>query len=279
MSLALKFIFYTAVLSIVWACNGQSSKKEFKAMPANTSITSASPLQEKIGTTIIKNASRYLGRPYLAHTLDKEIEEKLVIDTTGFDCYTLLETVLAQSNTPNDVAQFVQSTRYRNGVIKDYTSRIHYFSEWIYENSKNSVIKDVTSQFPCAKPYKVSVSFMSKNPDKYKQLKSNAAFVNMIKETETKINQLPFSFIPKEDLAACQKDIKNGDIIAITTNISGLDISHVGFAKWEKGILKLLHASTDYKKVVVSSNSLVSYLASKKSQTGVIILRPVKKGE
>jgi Protein of unknown function (DUF1460) len=279
MSLALKFIFYTAILSIVCACNGQSSKKEFKAMPANTSITSASPLQEKIGTTIIKNAIRYLGKPYVAHTLDKEIEEKLVIDTTGFDCYTLVETVLAQSNDPTNIAKQIQSTRYRNGVITDYTSRIHYFSEWIYENSKQRVIKDITSQFPCAKPYQVNVSFMSKNPNKYKQLKGNAAFVNVIKESEKKINQLPFSFIPKEDLASCQKDIKNGDIIAITTNIFGLDISHVGFAKWEKGILKLLHASTDYKKVVVSSNSLVNYLISKKSQTGVIILRPIKKGE
>jgi hypothetical protein len=185
--------------------------------------------------------------------------------------------VLAQSNSQNDIAQFVQSTRYRNGLIEDYTSRIHYFSEWIYENSKNGVIKDITSQFPCAKPYKVNVSFMSKNPNKYKQLQNNTSFVDKIKESETKINQLPFSFIPKEDLAACQKDVKNGDIIAITTNISGLDISHVGFAKWEKGVLKLLHASTDYKKVVVSSNSLINYLASKKSQTGLIILRPTKK--
>lgn len=278
MSLALKIIFYSTILSIVYACNGQSNKKEFKTMPANTSITSASPLQENIGTTIIKNATRYLGKPYIAHTLDKTLEEKLIVDTTGFDCYTLVETVLAQSNDPTNIAKQIQSTRYRNGVITDFTSRIHYFSEWIYENSKQGVIKDITSQFPCAKPYKVNVSFMSKNPTKYKQLQNNTSYLGKIKESETKINQLPFSFMPKEVLATCQKEIKNGDIIAITTNISGLDISHVGFAKWEKGVLKLLHASTDLKKVVVSSTSLVNYLASKKSQTGVIILRPNKKG-
>ncbi|HMP32486.1 MAG TPA: DUF1460 domain-containing protein, partial [Saprospiraceae bacterium] len=193
-------------------------------------------------------------------------------------CYTLVETVLAQSNDPTNIGKQIQTTGYRNSVITDYTSRIHYFTEWIYENSKQGVIKDITSRFPCAKPYQVNVSFMSKNPNKYKQLQNNPSFVDKIKTSETKINQLPFSYIPKGDLATCQKEIKNGDIIAITTNIAGLDISHVGFAKWEKGVLKLLHASTDLKKVVVSSNSLVNYLAGKKSQTGVIILRATKKG-
>ena len=77
MSLTLKLIFYTTILSIVCACNGQSNNKEFKTMPANTSITSASPLQENIGTTVIKNATRYLSSPYVAHTLDKEIEKKV----------------------------------------------------------------------------------------------------------------------------------------------------------------------------------------------------------
>ena len=36
----------------------------------------------------------------------------------------------------------------------------------------------------------------------------------------------------------------NGDIIAITTKMPGLDIAHVGIAEYKEGKLHLLHASS-----------------------------------
>jgi hypothetical protein len=67
--------------------------------------------------------------------------------------------------------------------------------------------------------------------------------------------------------------IKNGDIIAITTKIKGLDISHTGFAVWKNKDLHLLHASQDAGKVVISRKNLSQYLLDNKNQSGIMVLR------
>ena len=63
-------------------------------------------------------------------------------------------------------------------------------------------------------------------------------------------------------------DIKNGDIIAITTNIKGLDVVHTGFACWVDGKLHLLHASSVMKKVILDSQTLFEYSKNKESPHG-----------
>jgi hypothetical protein len=269
LSIALIWIIITML-----SCNGQNDSTIFKPMPSDTSFKSGTPGKE-IGQRIITVATPFLGKPYIAKTLDKEIEEKMVIDTTGYDCYTLVETVLAKTIAPNNYENKILQLRYRDSIIKDYTSRIHYFTEWIYENKMKGIIKDVTPESKCARPYPVKVGYMSANPSKYKQLAEVPSFVDVIKKQEEKINQFSFQFIPKDQLHKCVNLIKSGDIIAITTNIKGLDISHSGFAVWKSGTLKLLHASSDLKKVVVTKESLTSYLLGNKKQTGVIVLRVV----
>jgi cell wall-associated NlpC family hydrolase len=254
------------------SCNGQKDSNQFKTMPTNTTLKNVHS-QTNPGQRFIDVALLYLGKPYLANSLEKDSIEQLIVDTSGFDCYTLIETVLAKSIHPNDIPTKIQQMRYRNGVITDYTSRIHYFSEWIYENQKNGLITDITPSFECAEPYPFYIQYMSSNPQKYKHLVNNPDYVPTIKKIEDKMNQLQFKFIPKETVKSCISKIKTGDIIAITTNIKGLDISHVGFAYWQKGKLKLLHASTDEKMVVVSDRPLEDYLSRNKKQTGIIVLR------
>ena len=67
--------------------------------------------------------------------------------------------------------------------------------------------------------------------------------------------------------------LKDGDIIAITTNIPGLDVVHLGLACYEKGVLKLLHASSTQKMVVVSQEPLAQMLKRNKKFTGIRVLR------
>ena len=266
------YILWTVLQST--SCNGQKDTKTFYPMPTDTTLKSGTPGKE-IGQRIIQTASSFLGKPYIAGTLDKEIEEKLVIDTTGFDCYTLVEYVLARVTAPRNYEKKIQQMRYRNGVLTDYTSRIHYFTEWIQQNKTAGIITDITAGNACARPYPVRVGYMSAHPEKYKQLAAVPAFTDSMRKYEAIINQYPFHFIPKDQLQNCVQQIKTGDIIAITTNVKGLDVAHVGFAVWKSGILKLLHASTDLKKVVVTKGSLVSYLMNNKKQTGIILLRAV----
>ena len=71
--------------------------------------------------------------------------------------------------------------------------------------------------------------------------------------------------------------IKNGDILAITTDIKGLDVVHVGFSFWMGEKLHLLHASSVAKKVIEDSLSLYEYSKNKKAHTGVRVVRVVFK--
>ena len=70
--------------------------------------------------------------------------------------------------------------------------------------------------------------------------------------------------------------IKNGDIIAITTNTPGLDVAHMGIAFYVNGKLSLLHASSKEKKVVISKVTLGQMLQKNKNWTGIRVLRMKK---
>ncbi len=223
-------------------------------------------------TRLISKAMTHLSKPYLAHTLDKSDVEQLTIRMDGFDCTTLVETVIAQALDSAQIEDHIKMTRYRNGTILDYASRIHYFTEWIYENQKNGFVKDVTSGFSCSKPFVRKINFMTQHRSRYPQLRSDTIF-NKIRAMEHAINTYKWHYIPKQNLASCEKDIKHGDIIAITSNVPGLDIAHLGFAFRKGNNLYLLHASTDEKKVVITEKTLEQYLMAHKKQSGVIVVR------
>ena len=67
----------------------------------------------------------------------------------------------------------------------------------------------------------------------------------------------------------------DGDIIAMTTDERGLDVSHTGLAVRIGGQLHFLHASSAAGRVVLSEITLNRYLLAKRSRTGIIVCRAV----
>lgn len=116
---------------------------------------------------------------------------------------------------------------------------------------------------------------MSKHADSYQVLKDNPELVTEISKKEESISQEVFWYIPKGQLPVFEGKIKEGDIIAITTIIDGLDVIHTGIAIRETGQLKLLHASSAEKEVVVSTGSLSEYLHNSRNASGIMIVRPL----
>src|SRR5690606_40107947 len=57
-----------------------------------------------------------------------------------------LMTALEEEPTIEAYADNLKSIRYRDKVILGYHSRLHYTIDWIYENSKNGIMKDITSE-------------------------------------------------------------------------------------------------------------------------------------
>ena len=62
---------------------------------ASLSLTAGA--QEPGCQLILHNALTYLGKPYVAHTLEINDEEQLVVNLEEVDCTTFVEYVLAQS--------------------------------------------------------------------------------------------------------------------------------------------------------------------------------------
>ena len=259
------------------------------SLQANDSIRVEKWLKEAI--TLPKDSCRtlhfakqMLGVPYVAGTLDSHDEERLVVHLDKVDCTTFVEVVLALTIADKegkcDYASFKESlrrVRYRNGDLNGYASRLHYFSDWIQDNERKGFVKECTSDTPCAKIQTLWLYFMSIHPDSYLPMKKDSSLVREIAFLEREWQGIEVSYIPKENLnlPPDELNIKNGDILAITTNIKGLDVVHVGFAFWRGEKLHLLHASSVVKKVIEDPQSLYEYAKNKKAHTGLRVIKVV----
>lgn len=229
-------------------------------------------------------ARKFMGRPYVAHTLEVCDPEQLVINTRQLDCTTLVENVTALTlcvyrnlYTWRDYLNVLCQMRYRNGRLNDYTSRLHYFSDWIDDNSRKEIVKEIQHPVPPFTAVQtVRVGYMSQHPEAYRALKAHPEMVAEIAAQEDSLNGRRYRFIPKADIddsRAMRNAVRNGDIIAITCMKSGLDIAHLGFAVWRRDGLHLLNASQLHKKVVEEPMPLRQYLSKHPSHTGIRIVR------
>ena len=229
-------------------------------------------------------AKQMLGVPYVAGTLDENSSEELIVHTDALDCTTFVETVLAlciaDKRGERDFEGFKKALtqiRYRDGVLDGYASRLHYFSDWIHNNEQMGFVKECTSETACAQPKELWLDFMSTHSDSYLPMKKDTSLVKEIASLEKEWQGVQVAYIPKDKLNLSSEDlkIKNGDILAITTNIKGLDVVHVGFAFWKAGKLHLLHASSVAKRVMEDPQPLYDYSKNKKAHTGVRAVRVV----
>jgi hypothetical protein len=155
--------------------------------------------------------------------------------------------------------------------LQGYSSRLHYFSDWIHDNQKKGILKDVTRKIG-GRPLRKAINFMTTHPDLYLSL---GAMVNLrrMKSVERTISTRPGFSISKEALRRFEDRICNGDLIGVTTNIEGLDVQHVGLAARVKNRIHLLHASSGEGRVVLSKNTLYRYLMQSRLRSGIIVAR------
>lgn len=241
--------------------------------------------QQKQGTNLVVFfARKLLGIPYVSHTLEVNKTEQLIINLRQLDCTTYVENVFAlylcmkdKKYTFDDFCDNIMKIRYRGGNTPHYTIRLHYFTDWIEDNTSMSLCKEVQSPVP---PFtsiqKIKVGFMSANPSKYKMLKDNPDYIPDIIKSEKRLNSKVYRYIPKQSITntkLLRNTIHDGDILALTTSLNGLDVQHVGFAVWHKDGLHLLNASSLRHYTVEEPQTLYTYLQKQKSMTGVRVVR------
>lgn len=231
-----------------------------------------------MGSLVDSITKRLIGTPYVAKTLEQGLEEKLVVNLTGLDCTTFVESVMGITLTTskgkftyNDYLKELEQIRYRYGKCNGYASRLHYFSEWLIHNTENGNLVSVTHQLSGI-PYKKTINFMSTHRSSYTGLEIDSCY-NKVIEVEQRLEKIEKLYIPKSKVRSIENGLKTGDVIGITTSIGGLDIVHMGFAFKKNDRIHLLHASSDNLEVVVSEEPLAEYLSKNKIQTGIIVAR------
>lgn len=221
-------------------------------------------------------AKKFVGTIYKGGTLEKS-PEMLTINLDSLDCTTFVEmatamalTVLDRRSSWHDFVYNLERIRYRGGAIDGYPSRLHYVSDWIIDNSHRGITQEVTNRVGKADYVVKTIDFMSTHRNAYSALKDSANF-EKIKNMEIGYRSHRFPYIKTANLKTAQ--IKEGDIIAITTATKGLDVSHMGIATIIDGRPHLVHASSKAGKVIIDPTDLAEYLRKNRTSTGIRIIR------
>jgi hypothetical protein len=249
----------------------------------NVQSHSSNAHSRTLNAMVTETAKDFLGRPTLTSPLDKGKDgqqEALVTGTQGFDCVTFVESSVALArakalgdSSEAEYARQLERLRYRHGVRDGYASRLHYFSEWVSDNAARGNVVDITADLGGQADTR-PLDFMTTHRPLYAKLHDEGVFTRL-QAAETEASRKPRMVLPKAQVASILARLESGDILAVTTDIPGLDVVHTGIViRQPDGSVHLMHALPGGA-VTVSRLSLVDYLKVYKEQRGVIIARPL----
>jgi len=242
-----------------------------------------------IGTAMAKLGRTFVGTPYAANTLEVPGPERVVVDFRELDCVTFVENVLAMARfvrTPGAAALLLRrveaeaqyealltEVRYRRGVLRGYASRLHYFSEWIADGEAKGLVRDVTRELGGVRDAE-PVTFMTAHPESYRQLREDPENVAKVREVEERLSAAGRWYLPEDRLEDAAPRIRDGDIIAATSTLAGMDVAHTGLAIWVDGALRLMHAPIVGDSVEISTETLPARVRRIRGQDGILVARP-----
>lgn len=241
-----------------------------------------------LGRAVARVGELSLGSPYVAGMLDAYAKEggdprsePLTLDLSRFDCVLLVEGCLAVARAAqgqgrwSDFAREVERMRYRGGVRNGYASRLHYFSEWIADNARRGLLRDLGTELGGSRDER-PLRFMTEHRSAYPALRDDATF-QAIAERERALDSMRRVVIPTARIAAVQDRLQTGDVLAFATRIAGLDATHTGFAYRDRaGVMRVLHAPLSGGAVEVSRRTLPDYVAAIRNATGIMVARPLR---
>jgi hypothetical protein len=230
-----------------------------------------------------------LGTRYKSFTL--EVDDKVEaasVNFNGVDCWTFFELSLGFARmldeiepawTPATLLHYIELDRYRGGVCTgQYLSRLHYLEDWLHDNDRRGLVDDLTRRLGG-----VAVNHAAREMTlgwrHYRYLRADPSLLDPLGKMEANVSSRPLYQIPKSQVARIEPKLKSGDIIGIISrDRPGMySTSHVGLAyRTKDGVLHFMHASSphNYGKVVVDKE-LAKYLAEFRSDTGILVARPL----
>ena len=243
-----------------------------------------------LGPAIARLGETFVGTTYTPGTLEAPGAEHLVINLRKLDCVTFIENMLAltrfirqdgiaaladRPTAEARYARYLEEIRYRDGHLAGYASRLHYFSEWLSDNERRGRLKLLARELGGVEESE-PLGFMSAHPGAYRQM-ADPGVPEAIRAMEQRLNAGPARwYIPEDRIASVANQIHDGDIIAATSTLPGLDVAHTGIALWKNGELHLLHAPLVGKVVEISELPLAQRILGLKAQDGIMVARVLR---
>jgi hypothetical protein len=244
-----------------------------------------------LGRSATRVGELAIGTPYEAFTLEAYLRaggspsrtEPLTLSLTKFDCVSLVEACLALSRvadnpsapTWDSFGTEMERMRYRGGVRGGYTSRLHYFSEWITDGAKRGLYKELGDELGGIEDSR-PLRFMTEHRASYPALADDGVY-REIGEMERTLDAQPRRIIPTARIPEVADRIETGDVLAFATAIPGLDVTHAAFAYRDAaGVLRVLHAPLSGGVVEITRATLPEYVAAIRRSTGILVARPLR---
>lgn len=229
------------------------------------------------GSRTMAIAEMLAGTPYTADPIEAP-DEQLTVRLDSMDCTTFVETVLAlemtleeQRSSWRDFIYNLERLRYRNGNAGTYSSRLHYFSDWVIDNTHRGILQEVTDRLGANTKWQVkTLEYMTRNRSQYPALADDEEYERM-KNAEIGYRSHRYPYIKPIDTKSLK--LRDGDVVAMTTKRPGLDVQHVGLIKIKDGTPYLMHASKPAGKVLTEERPLADYLRRNPSITGIRVVR------
>jgi N-acetylmuramoyl-L-alanine amidase-like len=237
--------------------------------------------EQPIGVVVEAVGRYFLGAPYTAHTLESPGDECLVVNLREFDCTTFMENALVlarcvkkRKETFEEYRGELTFVRYRHGVLKGYPSRLHYLTDWVWDNAVKKVLLDMGKMLGGERSRK-TIDFMTTHTASYRQL-SDSAFVKSIAAVEREMTRRGFYAVPANRIRRILHRLQSGDIIGTVTTMEGMDVSHTGVVAVDGGVPRFLHAPLSGGKVVLAEGSVADYVEGRAGVTGIVVARPLE---
>lgn len=233
---------------------------------------------ETFGDFLARAASIKCLSPY--KRLDETIgPERLRIDLKTFDCLSLIDTSIAVARcrwlrepTETCFVRELIATRYRNGVKKDFASRLHYLEEWLDDNRSRHRLDDLTRDLGGVL-LRRRFAYMSGHRNLYPPMADPIAR-GAIELTEAKLSQRIYAVIVRSSVREKAPLLQNGDLVGIVTTDPGRLLGHAGIVVRDgRGGVQLLHASSHRRRVVLTRTSLADYVLRREERWGIMVAR------
>ncbi|HSF17923.1 MAG TPA: N-acetylmuramoyl-L-alanine amidase-like domain-containing protein [Vicinamibacteria bacterium] len=206
--------------------------------------------------------------------------ERLRIELERFECVTFIESSLAAARcgyvnepTAECFTREIVESRYRGGVLSDYASRLHYFTEWIDDNESRGRLNNLTGElggFPVRKDFfRISTHELARAsvPDE---------LARKMRNVEARLSGIPHLVVPRASARSASRALEDGDLVAFVGERPGLLVHHAGFVLHVRGVPRLLHASSYHERVVITEEDVADYLLRRPERKGLIVARPTE---